>query len=250
MRSLEDFQAVQELVALGHSDSEIRRLTDIPRSTIRDWRAGLGATSNRDRRDCGHNCSGDHDYAMLPSIEYCYVLGMYLGDGYINRTHRGVWRLRITCDERYPEIVSECRSALTAIMPNNRAGAWSPSSSRCVIIYMYSRHWPCYLPHHGVGRKHERRIALHPWQEAHVANAPHSFVRGLIHSDGCRTIANDRGNPSVRYHFSNRSEDIKRLFCSTLDDLGIPWTRPSNRDIAIYRKEATARLDEFVGPKK
>ena len=62
-------------------------------------------------------------------------------------------------------------------------------------------------------------------------------------------MANDRGVKSVRYHFSNRSEDILGLFTIALDDLGIPWTRPSKRDIAVYRKAATARLDEFVGPK-
>jgi hypothetical protein len=62
-------------------------------------------------------------------------------------------------------------------------------------------------------------------------------------------VANDRGVRSVRYHFSNRSEDIKELFCEALDQLGIPWTRPSHRDIAIYRKAAVARLDRFVGPK-
>jgi hypothetical protein len=39
------------------------------------------------------------------------------------------------------------------------------------------------------------------------------------------------------------------LFTTALDDLGIPWTRPSKRDVAVYRKAATARLDEFVGPK-
>ena len=75
------------------------------------------------------------------------------------------------------------------------------------------------------------------------------LVRGLIHSDGCRVVANDRGVASVRYHFSNLSEDIKRIYCDALDRLGIPWTRPSHRDIAVYRKAATARLDEFVGPK-
>ena len=53
----------------------------------------------------------------------------------------------------------------------------------------------------------------------------------------------------MRYHFSNRSEDILGLFTDALDALGIPW-RPSNKHtISIYRKAATARLDEFIGPK-
>ncbi|HET9874568.1 MAG TPA: hypothetical protein VFQ37_02245 [Mycobacterium sp.] len=82
-----------------------------------------------------------------------------------------------------------------------------------------------------------------------VKQATEEFVRGLIDSDGCRVVANDRGVRSVRYHFSNRSDDIRGLFCAALDDLGIPWTHNSRYEIAVYRKAATARLDEFVGPK-
>ena len=123
-------------------------------------------------------------------------------------------------------------------------------SDRCVEISMSSKHWPCLFPQHGPGRKHKRLIRLEPWQEKFVMQATESFLRGLIHSDGCRVIANDRGVKSIRYHFSNRSEDIKRLFCASLDSLGIPWTRPDDRGIAIYRKAAVARLDEFIGPKQ
>ena len=79
--------------------------------------------------------------------------------------------------------------------------------------------------------------------------ASEDFVRGVIHSDGCRVVANDRGVRSIRYHFSNRSEDIHGLFTSALDDLGIPWTRSGKKIVSVHRKAATARLDEFVGPK-
>jgi hypothetical protein len=82
-----------------------------------------------------------------------------------------------------------------------------------------------------------------------VQRATEQFIRGLIDSDGCRVVANDRGVRSVRYHFSNRSEDILGLFSGALDVLEIPWTRPSKHVIAIYRKAAVARLDDFVGPK-
>ena len=99
-----------------------------------------------------------------------------------------------------------------------------------------------------------RPIRLEPWhevlvKEVLVKEATEEFVRGLIDSDGCRVVANDRGVRSVRYHFSNRSDDIRGLFCSTLDELGIPWTRPRWFEVAVYRKAAVARLDEFVGPK-
>lgn len=79
------------------------------------------------------------------------------------------------------------------------------------------------------------------------------LLRGLIHSDGCRIVATERSGTrlrqSPRYSFSNRSEDIKRPFCECCDALGIRWTRPSDTQIAIYRKTSVAILDEFVGPK-
>nr|WP_234809660.1 LAGLIDADG family homing endonuclease [Mycolicibacterium tusciae] len=119
----------------------------------------------------------------------------------------------------------------------------------CVEVSLYSKHWPCLLPQHGPGRKHKRCIALEPWQQALVDQATEEFVLGLIHSDGCRVVANDRGVASVRYHFSNRSEDIIGLFTAALDELGVHWTRSTKYIVSIYRKADTARLDEFIGPK-
>jgi hypothetical protein len=94
-----------------------------------------------------------------------------------------------------------------------------------------------------------RPIRLEAWQEVLVKQATEEFIRGLIDSDGCHVVANDRGVRSVRYHFSNRSDDIRGLFCAALDELGIPWTTPGKYQVAVYRKAAVARLDEFVGPK-
>ena len=45
----------------------------------------------------------------------------------------------------------------------------------------------------------ERLVQMHP------GYAYEDFVRGLIHSDGCRVIADDRGVKSIRYHFTNHS---------------------------------------------
>ena len=246
-RSKDEFETAMGLIANGRNDREIQQLTGIPRETVRDWRSGARkGTRGSPRSDCR---TEGHDFATLPAGPYTYLLGMYLGDGHIAPHPRGVWRLRISSDSRYPGIIDECCRAMEAVMPGQRAYRLL-RKPHCVEISMYSKHWPCLFPQHGPGRKHERAIRLEPWQEHLVHRATESFLRGLIHSDGCRVIANDRGVESVRYHFSNRSEDIKRLFCAALDSLGIPWTRPSDRDIAIYRKEAVARLDRFIGPKQ
>ena len=77
-----------------------------------------------------------------------------------------------------------------------------------------------------------------------VKQATEEFIRGLIESDGCRVVANDRGVHSVRYHFSNRSDDIRGLFCAALDRLGMPWTRPRRygRRLSQGRGGATRRI--------
>jgi hypothetical protein len=112
----------------------------------------------------------------------------------------------------------------------------------------------CSFPQHGPGRKHRRPIHLADWQQRVVDEFPESLLRGLIHSDGCRIIACERKGTYVRYApryiFSNRSEDIKRIFCDTCDLVGVRWTRPNKKDIAIYRKASVARMDESVGPKQ
>jgi hypothetical protein len=242
MRSAEQFDAAKHLFAAGMNDCAVSRLIGVPRTTVRDWRRRPAVRS----RDPGAPCGVAHDFTRLPAAAYSYVLGMYLGDGSLSRNRR-VWRLRITCDKKYPTIIDRCRKAIEILMPGQRTGIVQRVG--CVDVSLHSKHWPCLLPQHGPGRKHTRRIALEAWQQALVDQATEEFVLGLIHSDGCRVIANDRGVMSVRYHFSNMSEDIHGLFTAALDALGIPWTRSSKKIVSIYREAATARLDEFVGPK-
>lgn len=247
MRSPEEFILVRSLVAAGHNDCEISRRTGVPRTTVRDWRRRV--PTPRQLGVVPDGCGVDHDFEALPARAYAYLLGMYLGDGCISATARGnVWHLRVTLDKKYPTVIEACRQAIDILMPKQRAGVY-PRRTGCVDVSHYSKHWPCLFPQHGPGPKHRRTIRLEPWQQALVDLATEDFVRGLIDSDGCRVVANDRGVRSVRYHFSNRSDDIMGLFTAALDRLGIPWTRNQRHTIAVYRKAATARMDEFVGPK-
>ena len=245
MRSAEEFESVQRLIAAGTNDCAIARLTGIPRTTVREWRCGRRGRP-RDQTDSSR-CGIDHDFTALPAAAYCYVLGLYLGDGCLSWCTR-VWHLRITLDTKYPAIIARCREAIDILFPRQKAAVTSRPEA-CVEVSHYSKHWPCLFPQHGPGRKHHRRIALEPWQQALVNAAGEEFVLGLIHSDGCRVVANDRGVKSIRYHFSNRSEDIIGLFTAALDTLDIHWTRSTKYIVSIYRKADTARMDEFIGPK-
>ena len=241
MRSAEEFDEVRRLIAAGTNDCAIARQTGVPRPTVRDWRRR--PPGHLRRSSASSPCGVPHDFAALPVAAYSYLLGLYLGDGCISKSHR-VWRMRIVLDTKYPTIIYRCREAIDLVMPGQRA-AVVQKPTRCVEVGLYSKHWPCLFPQH----EHHRRIALEPWQQAVVYQATEEFVLGLIHSDGCRVVANDRGVKSIRYHFSNRSEDIIGLFTAALDHLEIPWTRSTKYIVSIYRKAATVRMDEFIGPK-
>jgi hypothetical protein len=245
VRSAEEFDVVQQLIAESMNDCAIARATGIPRTTVRGWRKSPGIWRRQIAGDS--TCGVQHDFTALPPAAYGYLLGLYLGDGCISAARRGVWRLRIVLDQKYPAIIERCCQAISTVIPGKNAGKMLRKG--CVEVYVCSKHWPCLFPQHGPGKKHSRPIILEPWQVHLVDLAPEEFILGLIHSDGCRVVANDRGVKSVRYHFTNLSEDILDLFTGALDRLDIPWRRSTKKTVSIYRKAATARLDDFIGPK-
>jgi hypothetical protein len=248
MRSADEYERVRRLLDEGLNDCAASRASGVPRSTVREWR--VGKTRDAAFRS-GAPCH--HDFVALPAGHYAYLLGLYLGDGYVARAQR-VWRLRIVLDAKYPGIVGACVQAMEAVMPGQHAHRYQRSGTHYVEVGMYSKHWPCLLPQHGPGRKHDRRIVLTEWQQLVISDARKSLLRGLIHSDGCRIIATERKGTytrrAVRYAFSNRSEDILEVFCESCDELGVRWTRSSPHQVSIYRKDSVARMDEFVGPKR
>ena len=187
---------------------------------------------------------------------YAYLLGLYLGDGCISAHPRGTgYYLRIACADAWPGLMELCREAIARVRPG--IGVYTLQKQGCAMVTSYSRHWPRLFPQHGPGKKHERQIVLEPWQQEIVDAHPWEFVRGLIHSDGCRitnwTTRNVAGEPKryeyPRYFFTNVSGDVIRLFTGTLDHLGVEWKQPNARNISIARKASVALLDAHVGPK-
>jgi hypothetical protein len=137
------------------------------------------------------------------------------------------------------------------------SGVFKVARPGCTEIKSTSKHWTCLFPQHGPGRKHERKIELEAWQQEIVDSCPGDFARGLFHSDGCRLINRvrrpvkngERWYEYPRYLFVNRSADIHRLCGEALDRLGVAWRFSKPTTISVARREAVARLDEFVGPK-
>jgi hypothetical protein len=188
---------------------------------------------------------------------YAYLLGLYLGDGHVAVRTRTT-DLRITLDAAYPEIVEDAVAAAQLAAPRARITVRRHRIHACVIVGCYAPHWAAAFPQTGPGRKHERPIVLADWQRAIVDEHPECFLRGLIHSDGCRVI--NRFTTTLpsgrvaeyaypRYFFSNLSADIRRLFCEYCERLGVRWTQSSHRNISVSHRESVATLDAFIGPK-
>ncbi|MGW0734639.1 helix-turn-helix domain-containing protein [Streptomyces sp. NPDC002851] len=238
------------LVAQGRSLNSVSKETGISRAAIRSWLTRIEPLSRQASTDPGPPES---------EAAYSYLLGLYLGDGCLSRHRRGGWYLRIVCADAWPGLIELCRDAITAVRPGSKV--YLVHKDGCVAVTSYHRFWPSLFPQHGPGKKHNRTIALEPWQQDIVDAHPWEFVRGLIHSDGCRItnwttrrVGGERKRYEYpRYFFSNKSDDIRKLFTDTLDKVGVGWTtlaRGSDPfNISIARKASVALMDAHIGPK-
>jgi hypothetical protein len=219
---------------------------DISRAAIREWVADPDhALSPRAGSTC-FVCAGT---TCPDPAAYAYLLGQYLGDGYLVTSTR-VPKLRIACANDYPGIAATVDESMR-VLSGNRVTV--VQAIGCTDRGAYWMHWPCLLPQHGPGRKHDRPIVLAPWQQAIVDEYPWALVRGLLHSDGCRAtnVVRVRGKQYSypRWFFSNKSRDILQLLGRTLDAVGVEWRYNRRDSISIAKRGSVALVDAHVGPK-
>ena len=248
--------AVLELVDAGFNDCEISRRTGIARTTVRDMRRYRHSARQRGRLEAlTETCPRCWRWAKpmrFTSEDYAELLGLYLGDGSISECAR-TWRLRIALDAKYREIIGQTLELLARCFPENGAHVAPGSKGNCVRLSLYSSHLVCLFPQHGPGPKHQRRIALEPWQREHVDVAPWAFLRGCIRSDGCVFINRTGRYEYISYVFANFSDDIAPLFVDVCEQLMLrPRAARASTggwQVRINRRESVNRLLRHVGVK-
>ncbi|MFI6609089.1 transcriptional regulator [Streptomyces sp. NPDC050507] len=253
MYDLETRKHALALLDQGFSQNSVSKQTGISRAAIRSWLARIEPLEYERGRECPRCEDAPKPPAVLDA--YAYLLGLYLGDGCISATKRGVYSLRIACADAWPGLIAACVEAVQVARPANKASL--VTSPGCQYVTCFSKHWPCLFPQHGPGKKHDRRIILADWQQAIVDAHPWEFIRGLIHSDGCRIInwttrlvgGEQRRYEYPRYFFTNLSADILGLFTTTLDQVGVEWKRTNGKNISVARRASVALMDAHVGPK-
>jgi hypothetical protein len=248
--TIANYEAVMALLATGLSDYNIAARTGVRRGTVRNWRLASRPPSTVERDELATA------WSVRDGAAYCYLLGVYLGDGTIN-VQKGTW-LQVVNDRRYPGISSEILAAMTTTFPG-RAPRVHPSSVGKSDVLCISH--PAVLsafPQHGAGRKHLRPIVLADWQLELTHAHSGCLLRGLIHSDGCRVVNRFQTKlPSgrvaeysyIRYFFTNYSADIRQIFVEHCDLLGIRVTRSNPRNLTVSLRRSVEVLEQIVGPK-
>lgn len=236
------------------AQAAVAREVGVPRSTVREWlRIGDTVLGRRAKIAQASTCDGACvDVEVMDGAAYAYLLGQYLGDGCISAVKLS-FRLRISCCDDYPGIMDECARAISAVHTDGHVRCFQRIG--CTELTDSWHHWPCLLPHGDGGVKHKRRVELAEWQRRlALDDHPGQFVRGLIHSDGWRGTNRVRGANGAtyeypRYIFSNRSAEIRQLFVSGCDRLGVESRRMNAWTISVARRSSVAELDRIIGPK-
>jgi hypothetical protein len=185
---------------------------------------GAAVRGDGSRHDCPR-CDG----GAIDQAAYAYLLGLYLGNGFISRARSTIARVK--------------GGAIDRVALVRAVG--------CVAISSYWNHWPWLFPEHGADMKHERPITLTGWQREVVDRYPRQPQRGLVHSDGSRVMTSAcRGRSRYpRYLLTNTSADIQQIFRDACDAVGIPHRDSRWNTISVARRVGVAAPDAFIGPK-
>ncbi|WP_030385470.1 helix-turn-helix domain-containing protein [Streptomyces sp. NRRL S-241] len=240
------------LLRRGVTNRVVAENLGVPRGTVGWWR-------HQDRKCRGETYEPPTDCPRCTGRDvdrpaYAYLLGLYLGDGHIISKYKQ-HHLSIFCDATWVGLIDAAEEAMHLVMQMPRVSRRQRPG--CVEVQSHSTHWTCLFPQHGPGKKHARRIVLEGWQQEIVDAHPWEFLRGLIHSDGCRvtnwTVRNGKRYEYPRYFFTNKSDDIRKLCTDTLTAVGVRWTvlaRGSDPfNVSIARKDSVALMDAHIGPK-
>lgn len=127
MRSYDEYKQILGLWELGINKKAISRQTGIPRRTIIDCIQRYGSVAALEQESEQKlspillQILRDENSSHPVVQTYAYLLGLYLGDGNIVKMPR-TYRLRVTLDVKYPNIIASCIRAGETLLPDNRVG--------------------------------------------------------------------------------------------------------------------------------
>ena len=253
MRTQEEYQKVLLLKKENKNNCEISRITGIPRCTVRDWvnKPQKNLSDNdflENKRNKYKNCImfGEKKQKEKFIKAYSYILGLYLGDGYIDFYPRSL-RLRIFLDSKYVKLNDFVEKVLRFLFFKNKIYKGFHGNKNCIYFSVYAKELESLFPHLGKGKKYNREIVFEDWQKNVLSGA--ELLMGLIHSDGCCYFSDGLMN----FNFTNMSQDIHKIFQKYCTLYGIKFTISHKNGIVfrtnINKREDVRKLYNMVGNK-
>jgi len=250
MRTSKEIDQIRECWLLGFKQTETSIKLNIPRATVKDYynRFSKGEMMEAKPSSLLENLL----LVNLKKEAYSYLLGLYLGDGHIAKTKplkngNVVYKFRIFQDAKYINLIQLCIDKMKILFESEVNVVNKPG---CKEIICYKNNIPEIFPQHGPGKKHTREIVLTDWQKDIVRKYPKEFIKGLIHSDGCRYVIKQSEYEYVKYELSNRSQDILGYFDWACSLIGVDTRRHSGSRASILRTQKDVDcFESFIGPK-
>src|SRR5262245_48027250 len=92
-----------------------------------------------------------------------YVIGLAIGDGNLSNPNGRAVRLRITCDIKYPALITRISSSLSQLLPANKV-SFVGSKGNYVNISVYSNHLEGLLGWKALGgSKRHQSVEIPQW---------------------------------------------------------------------------------------
>lgn len=244
MRTSEEIEKIFLFYKEGVNQTKAAGILKIPRGTVKDYyhKFSIGNTIRAKPTIESFLCSDEKQKV------YSYIFGLYLGDGHIIQTKtckngNKVYKFRIFQDAKYKNLIDLCIKKLEFLFGTKVSIV---KKINCAEIVTYKSNLTVLFPQHGPGKKHLRLIELADWQKEIVRKYPKEFIKGLIHSDGCRYLSNN----IVKYELKNYSTDILGYFEWACGLINVDTRRHSNGKATILRNKKDVDIFEtFIGPK-
>ena len=122
-----------------------------------------------------------------------YITGVAIGDGNLSNPNGRATRLRVTCDNSYPELKKRIADSLDLLFPDNKISFIQRKG--CVDVSVYSNHLEKLLGWKANnGPKYEQKVSVPKWIKNKKVYTTRC-LKGLIETDG--SIYYDRGYKMV-----------------------------------------------------
>lgn len=167
-----------------------------------------------------------------------YVIGLAIGDGNLSKFPRTI-RLRISCDDNYPNLIDRIKRALQKFLPQNKVSQIKRPRN-CTDVSCYSNQWEELLGWTATGGSKMRQdVRVPQWIKNNKEYTKHC-LRGLFETDG--SVYKDRG-----YLMANFTTAIEGLASDVMNMATLIGFKPNLQEIHRQdRHKYTVRISKHT----